>query len=145
MRPVAAALGIPPAVDRLYRQVYAGSGTLVDQVAESLMRSREELLAELEPMMGAGVVRVEDDVLVVASPAEALGLTPVLDDGDESVWQWCLERWQAGPADVGADVVFQCRGQAAVLATALRSVRAHGTVVDLAFYQGGAPELRLGE
>lgn len=74
MRPVAAALGIPPAVDRLYRQVYAGSGTLVDQVAESLMRSREELLAELEPMMGAGVVRVEDDVLVVASPAEALGL-----------------------------------------------------------------------
>jgi threonine dehydrogenase-like Zn-dependent dehydrogenase len=46
---------------------------------------------------------------------------------------------------VGADVVFQCRGQAAVLATALRAVRPQGTVVDLAFYQGGAPELRLGE
>jgi threonine dehydrogenase-like Zn-dependent dehydrogenase len=61
------------------------------------------------------------------------------------VWQWCAERWRHRPADVGADVVFQCRGQAASLATALRSVRPQGTVVDLAFYQGGAPELRLGE
>ena len=74
MRPVAAALGIPPAVDRLYRQVYAASGTPVDEVARSLMRSREELLAELAPMLEGGVVRLEDGVLHVASPAESLGM-----------------------------------------------------------------------
>lgn len=74
MRPVAAALGIPPALDRLYRQVFAGSGTSVDDVAESLLRSRDELLDELAPMIGAGVVRIEGGVLLVASPAESLGL-----------------------------------------------------------------------
>ena len=42
-------------------------------------------------------------------------------------------------------MVFQCRGQAAELQTALRSLRPQGTVIDLAFYQGGAPEVRLGE
>ena len=94
---------------------------------------------------GAAEVAVADPDPQRLAAAEALGLSPVLDDGEESVWQWCVERWQSGPADVGADVVFQCRGQAAVLATAMRSVRVQGTVVDLAFYQGGAPELRLGE
>lgn len=75
MRPVAAALGIPPAVDRLYRQVYAGSGTSVDEVARSLLRSREELLDELAPMIRGGVVRVgDDDVLHVAPPAESLAM-----------------------------------------------------------------------
>ncbi|WP_426245731.1 DNA-binding response regulator [Nocardioides sp. LHG3406-4] len=74
MRPVAAALGLPPEVDRLYRQVYAGSGTRVDEVAQSLLRTREQLLAELGPMISSGVVRLEDDVLHVASPAESLGL-----------------------------------------------------------------------
>lgn len=74
MRPVAQALGIPPAVDRLYRQVHAASGTPVDDVAQSLFRTREELLEELGPMIASGVVRIEDDVFQVASPAESLGL-----------------------------------------------------------------------
>ncbi len=42
-------------------------------------------------------------------------------------------------------MVFQCRGRAEVLHEALRSLRPQGVVIDLAFYQGGAPELRLGE
>ena len=74
MRPVAAALGIPPAVDRLYRQVYAGSGTPVDDVARSLMRTREQLLDELAVMIAGGIARVEGDILYVVPPAEALGL-----------------------------------------------------------------------
>jgi threonine dehydrogenase-like Zn-dependent dehydrogenase len=65
------------------------------------------------------------------------------DDGD--VWRFCKERWRHGPQDRGADFVFQCRGQAASLHTALKSVRPHGTVIDLAFYQGGADVIRLGE
>ncbi|GAB3887797.1 hypothetical protein GCM10029964_054370 [Kibdelosporangium lantanae] len=49
-------------------------------------------------------------------------------------------RWRPG-----ADVVFQCRANAAALSLALRLLRPRGTVVDLAFHQGGAAELRLGE
>ena len=41
-------------------------------------------------------------------------------------------------------MVFQCRGQAAALHLALRLARPQATVIDLAFYQGGAAELRLG-
>lgn len=54
-------------------------------------------------------------------------------------------RWPHGAGDRGADVVFQCRGQASALHLALRLLRPQGTVVDLAFYQAGADELRLGE
>ena len=42
-------------------------------------------------------------------------------------------------------MVFQCRGQASALATALRILRPQGTVIDLAFYPGGCDEVRLGE
>lgn len=54
-------------------------------------------------------------------------------------------RWRHGAGDRGADVVFQCRGQASALALALRMVRPQGTVIDLAFYPGGSEEVRLGE
>jgi NADPH:quinone reductase-like Zn-dependent oxidoreductase len=54
-------------------------------------------------------------------------------------------RWRHGPGDHGADVVFQCRGQASALAMALRVLRPQGTVIDLAFYPGGCDEVRLGE
>lgn len=94
---------------------------------------------------GAAEVALADPDPARLAVAEALGLVPVQDDGAEAVWRWCASRWRHGPADAGADLVFQCRGQAAALATALRSLRPQGTAVDLAFYQGGAPELRLGE
>ena len=51
----------------------------------------------------------------------------------------------ARPGDHGADVVFQCRGRSFALATALRVLRPQGTVVDLAFYTGGAEDVQLGE
>ena len=54
-------------------------------------------------------------------------------------------RWRHAAGDRGADVVFQCRGQASALATALRVLRPQGTVIDLAFYPGGCGEVRLGE
>ncbi|WP_157249841.1 zinc-binding dehydrogenase [Nonomuraea typhae] len=54
-------------------------------------------------------------------------------------------RWRHGPGEHGADVVFQCRGQARALALALRLLRPQGTVIDLAFYTEGAGEVRLGE
>lgn len=78
------------------------------------------------------------------SAARALGAA-VIDDERVDVAGYCKERWHQGPNDRGADVVFQCRGQTAYLATALKSLRPQGTVIDLAFYQGGAPDVRLGE
>jgi threonine dehydrogenase-like Zn-dependent dehydrogenase len=54
-------------------------------------------------------------------------------------------RWRHTADDRGADVVFQCRGQASALHLALRLLRPQGTVIDLAFYQGGADAVRLGE
>jgi threonine dehydrogenase-like Zn-dependent dehydrogenase len=54
-------------------------------------------------------------------------------------------RWRHAPDDRGADVVFQCRGRPAALHQALRLLRPQGTIMDLAFYQGGAEALRLGE
>jgi NADPH:quinone reductase-like Zn-dependent oxidoreductase len=53
-------------------------------------------------------------------------------------------RWRHGPGDHGADVVFQCRGRTRALATALRTVRPQGTVVDLAFYTESADAVMLG-
>ena len=58
--------------------------------------------------------------------------------------QHAKTQWHSG-ADRGADVVFQTRAHAGSLHTALRALRPQGTVIDLAFYQGGAEALRLGE
>ena len=48
-------------------------------------------------------------------------------------------------ANRGADLVFQTRAHGGSLHLALRALRPQGTVIDLAFYQGGLPETRLGE
>jgi len=91
------------------------------------------------------------DRLVVVEPspqrravAEALGLQ-TLDPTEQDAPVTLKTRWRHGPADRGADVVFQCRAQPASLAMAMRLLRPQGTVVDLAFYQAGAQEVRLGE
>jgi 2-desacetyl-2-hydroxyethyl bacteriochlorophyllide A dehydrogenase len=45
----------------------------------------------------------------------------------------------------GADVAIETSGVAAGLQDAIAAARLGGTVVTVGFYQGGAPELRLGE
>ncbi|MGY1812676.1 zinc-binding dehydrogenase [Blastococcus sp. SYSU D00820] len=111
-------------------------------------------------VMGAGVIGLLSALLarrhgaadvVVAEPsparravAGALGLATV-DDADGGAWAPVKRRWRHGEGDAGADVVLQCRGHDVALATALRALRPQGAVIDLAFYQGGAPAVRLGE
>jgi threonine dehydrogenase-like Zn-dependent dehydrogenase len=93
---------------------------------------------------GAAEVAVADPTPERLAAATRLGLTPV-DDSAGEPWRWAKDRWVHGPGDCGADVVFQCRGRSAALAGGLRSLRPQRTVIDLAFYQGGAQEVRLGE
>jgi threonine dehydrogenase-like Zn-dependent dehydrogenase len=92
---------------------------------------------------GAAEVVVLDPTAQRRAAAVGLGLAAVDDTPDAA--RDLKTRWRHGPADHGADVVFQCRGQAAALATALRCLRPQGTVVDLAFYTGGAGAVALGE
>lgn len=74
--------------------------------------------------------------------AEALGLVAMAED---RAWQHAKARWHHGGQDRGADFVFQTRARSESLHDALRSLRPQGTVIDLAFYQGGADRTRLGE
>jgi NADPH:quinone reductase-like Zn-dependent oxidoreductase len=108
---------------------------------------------------GAGVVGLltalfarhhgaEEVVLVDSTPqrqaaATALGFE-VLDPARDPA-ETVKSRWRHAAGDRGADVVFQCRGNAENLALALRLLRPQGTAIDLAFYGGGAAALRLGE
>ena len=93
---------------------------------------------------GAGQVMVADPDRRRLAVAEALGFD-VIDESTVQAWRKCKQAWAHGPGDRGADLVFQCRGRPEVLHEALRCLRPQGVVIDLAFYQGGAPELRLGE
>ena len=101
------------------------------------------LVGLLARVHGAAEVVVVDPTPERRAAAEALGLAAVEDA--PGVAGQLKTRWRHGPADHGADVVFQCRGQAPALATALRCLRPQGTVVDLAFYTGGADAVALGE
>ena len=98
------------------------------------------LTALLARRHGAAEVLVADPTPERRARAGALGLEAIAEAGDG-----VKRRWGNGPGDAGADVVFQCRGQDSALAAALRSLRPQGTVIDLAFYQGGAGAVRLGE
>lgn len=101
------------------------------------------LVAAFARLHGATVVVADRSPLRLAA-ARGLGAEAV-DETTVEVWRHCKDRWRHRVGDRGADFVFQCRGRPSYLAKALRSLRPQGTVVDLAFYQEGAPELNLGE
>lgn len=102
------------------------------------------LTALLARHHGASSVVVLDPTPQRRAVAAALGLETLdPDQGDPALV--LKTRWRHGRGDRGADVVFQCRGQASALHLSLRLLRPQGTVIDLAFYQAGADEVRLGE
>jgi threonine dehydrogenase-like Zn-dependent dehydrogenase len=93
---------------------------------------------------GAASVVILDSTPERRAVAERLELETLdLQDDDPPVV--LKTRWRHGPGDRGADVVFQCRGQASALAMALRVLRPQGSVIDMAFYPSGCDEVRLGE
>ncbi|SNT59132.1 Threonine dehydrogenase [Asanoa hainanensis] len=103
------------------------------------------LTAALASHHGAASVVVIDPTPQRRAVAAALGFDVLDPDGDEDPAVVLKTRWRHAAADRGADIVFQCRGQAFALRLALRLLRPQGTVVDLAFYQRGADAVRLGE
>jgi threonine dehydrogenase-like Zn-dependent dehydrogenase len=100
------------------------------------------LSALLAVRHGAADVVVAEPSAARRAVAGALGLASL---GDGDAWRAVKQRWRHGPGDAGADLVLQCRGHDAALATALKALRPQGTVVDLGFYQAGAEAVRLGE
>jgi threonine dehydrogenase-like Zn-dependent dehydrogenase len=107
------------------------------------------LTAMLAVQHGAADVVVAEPSAERRAVAEALGLATLPDGASAEpgrpAWRAVKERWHHGRGDAGADVVLQCRGHDAALATALKALRPQGTVVDLGFYQAGAEAVRLGE
>jgi NADPH:quinone reductase-like Zn-dependent oxidoreductase len=102
------------------------------------------LTALLARRHGAASVVVLDPTPGRRAVAGALGLETIDPEEPNDAATSLKTRWRHAPGDRGADVVFQCRGQPTALHLALRVARPQATVIDLAFYQGGAAELRLG-
>ena len=117
------------------------SGCRVAVVGAGVVGLLTALFARLH---GAASVVVVDPTASRRAVAEALGLETLDPDADDAAVT-LKTRWRHADGDRGADVVFQCRGQAGALHLALRLLRPQGTVIDLAFYPGGAEEVRLGE
>jgi predicted dehydrogenase/glycosyltransferase involved in cell wall biosynthesis/threonine dehydrogenase-like Zn-dependent dehydrogenase len=92
--------------------------------------------------LGASDVVITDPSEFRRGKAEAMGLTAM---SEEHAWQHAKARWHDPAMGRGADLVFQTRAYSGSLHTALKVLRPQGTVIDLAFYQGGADQLRLGE
>lgn len=70
---VLAALGFSPAVERLYGDVLRHSGQRLGFVAAAVLRSPEQLCADLEPLVARSIVRIVDDRVHAEPPARALG------------------------------------------------------------------------
>lgn len=66
------ALGFPRSADRIYQQVLGQSGREVVWVASALLRTPEELIKELGPLVERGIVRIEGARLFVSEPADAI-------------------------------------------------------------------------
>ena len=100
------------------------------------------LVVQLARMAGSAGVTGVDLVGARRDLAADLGADAVLDPRQEQEG--------VGPAikragQGGVDVAVETSGSSAALHDAIAAARLGGTVVTVGFYQGGAPQLRLGE
>jgi threonine dehydrogenase-like Zn-dependent dehydrogenase len=100
------------------------------------------LLVQLARMAGAARITGVDPVAARRELARHLGADAVLDPREPGEG--------IGPAIKragrrGVDVAVETSGSSAALQGAIAAAGLGGTVVTVGFYQGGAPELRLGE
>lgn len=66
------ALGHPVELELAYQRLRPQSGRPLTRVAADMLRSPEELLADLAPLIAAGAVRLDGTVIEVAPPVEVL-------------------------------------------------------------------------
>jgi hypothetical protein len=95
VRHLATALGLSGAQEELYRQVLPASGAHVADISAGLLRTPDQLLAELAPLVREGVVRLEDGRLHVVPPAEVVVLM--------------LTRWAASLSEAGDQLTHLAR------------------------------------
>jgi threonine dehydrogenase-like Zn-dependent dehydrogenase len=145
MGPICANGLLAAAVDTVGHDVRALSDGIAGRVVVVVGAGVVGLLTGLFAQAhGAAEVVVVDQAKERLAAAASLGFVPLgPDDSDPALT--VKQQYAHGVGDRGADVVFQCRGNDAALATALRCARPQGVVVDLAFYPGGAEAVRLGE
>ncbi len=71
---IMSALGFSKRVERDYERLLGQSGRELVSVAHALLRTPEELLHDVRPLLEVGIVRVESSRVHVATPAEAVAL-----------------------------------------------------------------------
>ena len=158
-------LKLPPELDPILGVLVAQMGPIC---ANGILHADAEAFGTAVPRLGAGIAgrpvvvwgggtvglltalfarRVGAEVLV-AEPsswrreiAGRLGLEAL---PEEDAWRHAKAYWR-GPSGRGAEFVLQTRARSESLQLALRALRPQGTVIDLAFYQGGMEGTRLGE
>lgn len=91
---------------------------------------------------GASDIVVVDPSGFRRNIARAMGFDAM--DEDQAVHH-AKRAWHHKTGGRGADYVFQTRARSDSLHRCLQVLRPQGTVIDLAFYQGGLPDTRLGE
>lgn len=138
--------------------------------ANGVLHADAELFGSRVPFLGAGVAGQQVMVwgggtvglfcalfarrggasdVVIAEPsafrraiAERMGFTAMSEDDAVS---HAKAVWHHGGGGRGAAYVFQTRARSDSLHRCLQALRPQGTVIDLAFYQGGLEQTRLGE
>jgi 2-desacetyl-2-hydroxyethyl bacteriochlorophyllide A dehydrogenase len=99
------------------------------------------LLVQMARLAGARQVTAVDPVASRRALARELGAHDAIDPRDAPDGAGAAIKRASG----GADVAVETSGATAGLHDAVAAARLGGTVVTVGFYQGGAPELRLGE
>jgi 2-desacetyl-2-hydroxyethyl bacteriochlorophyllide A dehydrogenase len=99
------------------------------------------LLAQMARLAGAGRITVVDPVEGRRELAMQQGADEALDPRDAEEGDTAF--WRRG--DRGADESVETSGNTGALHDAIAMAGLGGRVVTVGFYQGGAPELRLGE
>lgn len=91
---------------------------------------------------GASEIVVVDPSGFRQDIARAMGFAAM---GEEEAVAYAKSTWSHRICGKGAEFVFQTRAHSKSLNRCLQALRPQGTVIDLAFYQGGMDDLRLGE
>lgn len=69
---VLTALGFSPELDRAYQRLRSQTGRDLGRIAGSMLRTPDELLEEVAPLVDAGLIRLVDGTVEVAPPVEVL-------------------------------------------------------------------------